>query len=179
MPNKPEEASHRFQAVDRILTEVLAWPRNTIYVEKHVDESRIDYLLAEDGVNRAVIEAKSRDTLWFETTHKSGAHFRIGGTVYASEHVQKTVRQASAYCVQTRVGLAAISNGLDWIVFQGNRVDGREVADGEGFLFQGLDGNATRIRLMSTPESGHDLRGYAASKRRAAPSFGETVLVVV
>ena len=39
--------------------------------------------------------------------------------------------------------------------------------------------NATRIRLMSTPESGHDLRGYAASKRRAAPSFGETVLVVV
>ncbi len=39
--------------------------------------------------------------------------------------------------------------------------------------------NATRIRLMSTPESGQDLRGYAASKRRAAPSFGETVLVVV
>ena len=41
------------------------------------------------------------------------------------------------------------------------------------------DANATRIRLMSTPESGHDLRGSAASKRRAAPSFGETVLVVV
>ena len=39
--------------------------------------------------------------------------------------------------------------------------------------------NTTRIRLMSTPESGQDLRGYAASKRRAAPSFGETVLVVV
>ena len=43
----------------------------------------------------------------------------------------------------------------------------------------GLYPNTTRIRLMSTPESGQDLRGYAASKRRAAPSFGETVLVVV
>ena len=42
-----------------------------------------------------------------------------------------------------------------------------------------LETNTTRIRLMSTPESGQDLRGYAASKRRAAPSFGETVLVVV
>ena len=142
------EAACRFRAIDRILTDVLEWKREEVFPEEYTAEGRIDYLFKSDGVARMVIEAKSLDTMWFDGPHKAGSAFRLNGPVFSNECLKSVLIQSASYSAAKNVALTVATNGLDWVIFLGNRIDGIGVFDGMGFLFQSLDQIETRFELF-------------------------------
>jgi hypothetical protein len=148
LDDKPNEAAHRLHAVDRFLREILDWPSKSIYPEEYTSEGRIDYFLKNEGVGQAVVEAKGRDTFWFPVEHPSGKAYRLSGPVYQHAAVASALKQASQYCESKKVALCVATNGVDWIIFQGNRIDGIDVFAGVAFLFQGFDGVAKNFALF-------------------------------
>lgn len=63
------EQDARFQLIDRILTEVLGWPRESIHTEPHLEDGRIDYLMTQGGRNKFVVEAKRTAISLVDTKH--------------------------------------------------------------------------------------------------------------
>jgi hypothetical protein len=69
------ESDVRFKFIDRILVEVLSWPRENLDTEDNADVGRIDWIPVVNSANRAEVEAKS-DSIAF------GTHSRHAGEAY-------------------------------------------------------------------------------------------------
>jgi energy-coupling factor transporter ATP-binding protein EcfA2 len=132
------ESDFRLRAIDRLLHEVLGWPRGDDFTEHKAEDGRIDYILGINGTPRLIVEAKSTATFTFSTHHRSGAAYKLDGPVFSGADVQRALEQASDYTKKKHLALCAVTNGTDWVVFLGNRIDGHDYRSGYGFLFQGL-----------------------------------------
>lgn len=134
------EQDTRVKVIDRILTEVLAWPMAEISTEVFTGEGYVDYKLSHNGLARLILEAKRDGRELGLTTLAGGNGYKLSGPTLKAATTQEGIKQAIVYCAYKNAELACVSNGKEWLVFRGNRVgDGRDTMDGVGVVFPSLD----------------------------------------
>lgn len=109
------EADTRFQIIDRVLLEVLGWPRSDFKLEPYSPAGYADYLLRINGTNRFVIEAKRTGQLLVDTANPRYARYKVGGPALGS--AMAGLQQGVQYCVENGADYAALTNGVSWISF--------------------------------------------------------------
>jgi GTPase SAR1 family protein len=130
----PNEADTRFKALDRILVEVLEWPRDAIFTEPPTNSGFIDYLFrAPSGRNLFVLEAKKAGLLAPETKSNDRMTIALDGPV--AKPMKDGIRQALAYANEQGVPTAVLTDGSTWLFFRASRTDGRPPLKGKGILF--------------------------------------------
>jgi predicted type IV restriction endonuclease len=73
------EEDARFQIINRIVTDVLGWPREDVKTEDHTGVGYIDYLLQAGGQSKVVIEAKRTSTQLVDTAYPKMRPYLLHG----------------------------------------------------------------------------------------------------
>jgi hypothetical protein len=116
------EADTRHQLIDRVLHEVLAWPRNATKCESYIAPGFADYVLFRgDGAKILFIEAK-REGDYFQLppsakSSNAGAFVKVN-TLLTSESLANAMLQVHAYCAEEGCPIAAVTNGHEWVIFR-------------------------------------------------------------
>jgi hypothetical protein len=116
------EADTRANLIDKILTQVCAWPEAAITREDHVERGYIDYCLSAQTRPYIAVEAK-REGISFTlptTPHKS---LKISGALSTDKAVNEAIHQVRGYCDDAGIRYAIATNGYAWIVFRAIRED--------------------------------------------------------
>lgn len=130
------EQDARFQLIDRVLTEVLFWPRAGFATELHVGEGRMDYLLSVAGKNKLVVEAKRYSETLLDTMSDKLNYYKYDGPV--AKTATSVLRQTEGYCLDVGVPFCAITNGHEWIGHWCVRGDGRRKTEYKIVAFPSL-----------------------------------------
>lgn len=112
------EASTRFQFIDRLLTECLGWEKPYIDVEyPDGDGGRADFVLGNP--RRAVLEAK-REAVSFGDLPigKPSVVRKISPLIAASPNLEAAMKQVLGYCSLLGIQLAIVANGPQLVIFQ-------------------------------------------------------------
>jgi len=131
------EQDARFQVIDRILTEVLGWPRSAIRTEPPTESGFIDYLLFGDGRGRLVVEAKRTSTALVNTKYPHARWYKAGGP--AVQSAEEGLQQAKRYATDSAVLFTALTNGFQWIGFWAVRTDGIPPSSGHVAVFPSFE----------------------------------------
>jgi hypothetical protein len=138
------EATARFQFIDRILTEVFGWNRAGMIVERY---ERGDYTDYECGLPaRMLVEAK-RDSIGFELpiSIDTGV-IKIATLIDGNAAFEHAVEQAIEYCQSRNIPYAAVTNGKQWAFFLGSRTDAVPSINGSCIAFDSLESLGSRFR---------------------------------
>jgi hypothetical protein len=130
------ESDTRFRLLDRVLTDILGWPRDSIETEPPTSEGFIDYCINSNGRPRIIIEAKRNGSLSTSTVSLKPAALMLNGPVL--KPLRAAVDQALRYASAKSVPVAAVTDGTCWLFFQTNRRDGMSAKDGKGWFFPDL-----------------------------------------
>ena len=117
------EADTRANIIDRILTEVLCWPRENITREEHVQRGYMDYCLTVQNRRYIAVEAKKEGkpfTFPHDSKHKS---LKISGSLLTDMNIKEAVLQVRGYCDDNGIRYAVATNGYAWILFRAIRED--------------------------------------------------------
>lgn len=133
------EADTRLKIIDRILVEVLHWPRGEIDTEDPADGGFADYVCRVQGRARLIVEAKRDGRSLGVEGRPSGATFKLSGSVFKTEAAKEGITQAIRYCGTKNAEMACVTNGREWIIFRGTRLgDGLDTREGMAFVFSHL-----------------------------------------
>lgn len=178
------EADARMKLIDPIFTEVLGWPEKDIFLEADAREAgRIDYRMQVAGRNRLIVEAKREGRDLGIRSDYAGRFFKLNGTVFNTEAATGAIEQLMGYCYTKSAELACATNGRQWFVFRGQRIDGLDVIEGCAFSFGSLEAVKAKFQLfwnLLSYESVREMR-YRAEFLAAegepvrASSFRETI----
>ena len=107
--------------IDRILHDVLSWPRSSVACESYTKAGFADYVLLgrRDG-HVLFIEAKKTGNYFTLPRSSNKALFRFVAmkTLLTDRAIKKAVEQVRNYCLNTGCEYAAVTNGLQWIFFK-------------------------------------------------------------
>jgi adenylate kinase family enzyme len=121
MDNCGNEAEVRFKIIDRILCEVLNWPKSIIELERTYDSGRLDYLLEyPNGDPLMVVEAKSSEfdfSLPLSGRHQLSHHIKISA-LGAHSAVLAAMQQARSYATECGASYCCATNGKQWYFFK-------------------------------------------------------------
>lgn len=131
------EQDARFHLIDRILTEVLFWPRSGISTEPHIGEGRLDYLLSVGDKNKLVVEAKRYSETLLDTKSDKLNFYKYNGPV--ARTATSALKQAEGYCMDVGVPFCAVTNGFEWIGHWCVRGDGRRKTEYKIVAFPSLE----------------------------------------
>jgi energy-coupling factor transporter ATP-binding protein EcfA2 len=137
LPQIETEQDTRFQLIDRLLVEVLGWPRGEISTEPHVESGYVDYLLGNSDHSQLVIEAKRHGALLLDIRSNKLGYYKAGGAALKS--AREGMDQAKRYCVEKAVLLSAITTGTQWIGFWTLRTDRKPPYEGMAAVFPTLE----------------------------------------
>lgn len=156
------EATNRFQFIDRLLKECLGWQTPHIKVEQFDDAGgRTDYELGNPirAILEAKRESKSFGDLPIGTTSKVR---KIAPLLASSRELKEAFAQCLNYCAQRGARLGIVCNGPQLMIFQAVVPSGPP-SEGECYLFDGfqsyLDDFALLWKLLS-PEGVSENRAY-------------------
>lgn len=196
-----DEATTRLHLIDRLLVEVLRWPRADIRAEEPAGSGRIDYALGSPGT-LLIIEAK-REGIHFELPAgvATGVH-RIESLVSGDKGrpLRDALSQVAEYAARNGVAPAGVTNGRQLVLFVAARTDGVPPLKGRALVFPSLADMRSDFRLLwdnaslpgidlknlhrtlslresppPEPLSAH-LVGYPGSKRRNSLQSGLDIL---
>lgn len=116
------EAETRHKLIDIVVHDLLAWPRNRVFVEEYIRPGFADYVLRKsNGDDLLFVEAK-RGGVYFELPR---AHDRTEVSCYlpvqrliSDENIKSAMTQVRTYCIDSGCEFAAITNGHEWIFFK-------------------------------------------------------------
>lgn len=128
------EATTRFQVIDRLLSEVLGWETTDCACEVHRDGDYADYIVGNPR-RFAVWEAK-----------REGIHFALPAGLEklvckletlrkADDRLRAAIDQVQAYAQIHGLGVAVVCNGHQIIAFLGSRQDGIPPLEGNALCF--------------------------------------------
>lgn len=127
------EADTRLHVIDRMLIEVLGWPREFISTEPPTESGYIDYLVGARGTGRFVVEAKRQSTPLLATHDTRLQYYKVRGP--ALKPATEGIAQARRYCAEQGVMFAAVTNGREWIGLWAVRSDDVPPAEGNAATF--------------------------------------------
>lgn len=112
------EAQTRFDVIDRVIKEVLAWDHGQISVENRTkNDGAIDYVL-QTGDYKILIEAKKSNSSFPSVTARK--LLKINGSVLSDKEIKKAIEQVSEYGKKLEANVLAVTNGFFWCVFSSN-----------------------------------------------------------
>lgn len=132
------EATTRRQLVDALLRDVLGWPSDQVICEEHVDGDYLDYTLAVPHA-RVVLEAKRSGYTFEAPAGTASGRIALSSVRDHSDKNRAAIDQVLGYCQERGVGLAALSNGHQLLLFLGSRSDGLKPRDGKAVFYSSLD----------------------------------------
>jgi hypothetical protein len=129
------EADTRATLIDRLLHEVLDWPRASVAREVVVSPGYIDYVLSAPRPS-IVLEAKASGESFFVPFVKTekAARLKINGVLRSNSALQQALAQAQRYCSDRGIRYGVVSNGYSFVVFRAI-VEGAPWRDGEAIVF--------------------------------------------
>lgn len=146
---KRNEAATRLHLIDRLVLDILQWPRTAVHPEERAEPGWIDYALGSLGT-KLIIEAK-REGLYFDLPAgaETGVHSIESLTDGKSgKGLREAMQQAIQYAASKGVGPAAVCNGHQLVVFQAIRTDGVEPLKGRALIFPSLEDMRSSFRLL-------------------------------
>jgi len=131
------EADTRANIIDRILHEVLAWPRDAVKREPHSKAGYLDYKLIR-GIPFICIEAKAEGETFVipYRKHTAAQRMKIGGALSTTPEVKAALEQAHAYCAEEGIRFAVVTNGYSFIIFRA-LTEGESWREGSAIVFSG------------------------------------------
>jgi hypothetical protein len=165
------EATARFQIIDRVLTEVLCWDRAEVGVERYDRGDFTDYECGKPAV--LLVEAK-RSSIGFSlpVSVKPGL-MNLATLIERNKDFTAAVEQAIDYCKNRSIPFAAVTNGNQWIFFLGVRTDNIAPIDGRCLAYPRLKDileNFREVWDLFTPEAAHEGNPTALlSKKSLSP----------
>jgi len=128
------EEDTRANILDRILHEVLEWPRDAVHREVYLKPGYLDYELVV-GTSVAVIEAKKSGKSFVfpykKNTHKS---YKISGSLSTDIDIKKAIEQTQHYCSERGIRFGITTNGYSFIIFRAI-IEGMSWRDGSALVF--------------------------------------------
>jgi hypothetical protein len=126
------EDDTRLQLVDRVLIEVLGWPRSSIKCAAATGNGFADYLLSVDDKPRLVVEAKKAGRILVGSRAAGAKTYKAGGP--ALQEAQDGLRQAQRYCATSGCIFSALTTGIEWIGFWAIR-EGKSPFEGTAIVY--------------------------------------------
>jgi hypothetical protein len=129
------EADTRATIIDRVLHEVLEWPRPSVAREVYATPGFLDYELSTTRPV-VVVEAKASGES-FAIPYRKGtlaSRLKIGGVLKGNAALQQALAQAQRYCSDRGVRYGVVTNGYSFVVFRAI-VDGAPWRAGEAIVF--------------------------------------------
>ena len=112
---EPTEADTRANLIDRILTEVCAWPSDMIRREPHVESGYIDYSLLVRSRPHVCVEAK-RAGVTFSFPATRSKTLKLSGPLLTDQPIADAINQVRTYCIDEGIRYAVATNGDAWII---------------------------------------------------------------
>lgn len=131
---KTSEEDTRANILDRVIHEVLGWPRDCVHREVYVNPGYLDYSLSV-GKPIIVVEAKRSGTSFvFPYTKKALKTFKISGSLCTDKEIKSAVEQTQRYCSEKGIRFGITTNGYSFIVFRAI-MEGMAWRDGNAIAF--------------------------------------------
>ncbi len=116
------EADTRFHIIDRILSDVLGWPRSAFTLEQSTADGYSDYhLLRPNGTIALIVEAK-RSGIYFDLpanfNHSKPFRSVKAKALMTSPTLKSAMTQAQRYCTEEGCEFAAVTNGAQFVLFK-------------------------------------------------------------
>jgi hypothetical protein len=130
------EADTRANIIDRVVHEVLGWPREAVKREVFAKPGFVDFELSR-GKPIIVVEAKASGVC-FVLPHKKRdvpQKYKISGAFSTDKEINAALEQAHDYCSERGVRFAVVTNGFSFIIFRGT-TDGTPWRAGDAIVFQ-------------------------------------------
>lgn len=129
------EADTRANIIDRILHQVLQWPRPSVAREVYATPGFLDYELTTTRP-ALVVEAKATGESFVIPHRKAStaARLKISGVLRSNAALQSSLVQAQRYCTDRGIRYGVVTNGYSWVVFRA-LVEGAPWRAGEAILF--------------------------------------------
>lgn len=116
------EADTRHQVIDRILHEILGWPRNRVSCEEYIAPGFADYVLKRSNDEALLFIEAKREGIYFNLpkaiTGKSRGSYITVKTLLTDDAIKAAVQQVRTYCLEIGCDVGAITNGHEWIFFK-------------------------------------------------------------
>lgn len=142
--NDYNEATARFNLIDRVLTEVFLWDRSGVNVERHDRGDFTDYECGSPAL--LLVEAK-RESIGFTLPTKiSKGVLLLKTLVENNTNFSKAIDQAVGYCQKRGIPYAAVTNGKQWVFSLGARTDGVTAEQGKCIAYSSLEDMADNFR---------------------------------
>ncbi len=167
------EADTRLHIIDRLIIDVLQWPRSAIRTEKQSESGRIDYALGSPGP-KFIIEAK-----------REGAYFNLPAGTVSGVHsiasitdggegkaLREAMDQVTQYSVSEGVAPAAVCNGPQLVIFLAVRTDNIKPSQGRALVYPSLEDMRTNFRQLWDNASPFGIEAkllYTTLRVRSAP----------
>ena len=127
----------RHQIIDRILHEILLWPRENVKCEERSDVGFMDYTLHGATRPLVVVEAKKSGKSWSIPHGKLlKKNYKISGVLTKDKNIDDVINQVQSYCNSFGVRYAIASNGYSWILFRALS-EAHPWREGNSIVFQG------------------------------------------
>jgi hypothetical protein len=133
------EADTRANILDRILHEVLGWPRDAVIREPHSKAGYLDYKLVKGGPS-VIVEAKAQGESFVipYRKHSKAQRLKIGGALATSKEIIEALEQAHKYCAEEGIRFGVVTNGYSFIIFKAIR-EGDTWRNGYATVFSGFN----------------------------------------
>lgn len=132
------EAATRFHIIDRLLFDVLQWPRDQYSPEESHEGTYADYVLGTPR-RHMIVEAKKVGVYFELPLDKGSREISLPALVKRDGNLDATLRQVGSYCTSRGVAIAVACNGRQLVAFIGSRIDGIAPKSGKAIIFRSLN----------------------------------------
>jgi hypothetical protein len=170
------ESDTRANILDRLIHEVLEWPRRPEVVarEPFANPGFIDYQFTH-GRPLLLLEAKARGvTFSFPYRKKRRRHVKIDTALLTDEELRAAIDQAQAYCNSTGCRFAVVTNGYSYVFFRAI-TEGMAWKSGTAIVFydyRDIETNFTEFWNLFSYEAVVDGKLDASFRLGTSPSRG-------
>jgi len=137
-PAHRNEATTRFQIIDRLFFECLGWSRDDVVMEEHHNGQYADYSFHAPR-RILIVEAKKEDHYFEIPAGKTRLESSIQALSRDNSNLKAAISQAAAYCQERGTPFGAVSNGYQLVAFIAVRSDGIPPLEGKALVFSSLE----------------------------------------
>lgn len=141
------EATTRFQLIDRLFLECLGWERDDILTEERINGQFTDYSFYSPA-RLLIVEAK-KEGLYFEIpVGDIRQKYDISYFARHAKLVGDAIAQAMDYCHSSGSPYGAVCNGHQLVAFIASRTDGLSPLMGKALVFNSLESMEANFLLL-------------------------------
>ena len=140
------EAQTRHHLINKIISDVFAWPEGSIEVEGYEQKTFTGYELGKP--RQVIIEAKREGRLFEIPAGISVKNIiDIPSLLSSNADLSDAIRQVQSYCSSRGTPIAIATNGHQYVSFIASNQNGKSPLDGKALVFDSLTGMLDNFTL--------------------------------